>query len=328
MAWFDPLRDFAAEAFRKHPSLYGVDAVHLNLARWCQKKARRVGTAGDSKAPDISSFDPTELAAVANAIAANLAADGKRVEVLHAPGQTELDQLREQLLHSARRYRSGNAEDYADDALQKIMTILLTGTNPLCCRCLLRGCRLERPGRPECRNCVRKLEVDGPAGEYIFQSPFVDWARAVVRHLVVDELGPGGPGRRRRWGLALVDEALYVRSLSGDLRLDRELDRVLMGLLEGVKKLPPRQRSVMIQSLWRSDVDDLIYRRLYGLAMEIFEEVIDQERCGSDREIGIKLGITTQNVRSNRSAGRQTLVKRNTSWREILNVILPHASPL
>jgi hypothetical protein len=329
MAWYDPLRELATEAFRKHPSPFGADTVLFYLACWCQKKAGRDGTAGDPKAPDLSSFDRNELAVVASAIAANLAVDGKQVEVLHAPGRIELDRLREQLLHSARRYQSGNAELYADDALMKIMTILLTGTNPVCCRCMVSGLRLERPGRSECRNCVRKLELDGPAGEYIFQVPFADWARAVTRHLVVDELGPpGGPRRRWREDLALVDEARYVRSFYGDLRLDITADRVLRGLLRGVKKLPPRQRSVMIESIFRADVDDLIYRRLYRLAKRILKGMIDSERCGSDREIGRKLGITTQNVRSNRCAGRKTLVKRNTSWREILNVILPHASPL
>jgi DNA-directed RNA polymerase specialized sigma24 family protein len=327
--WYRPLYKLATEAFNEHPSPYGVEAVLFYLARRCQKKAQRTGLAGDAKAPDLGSFDKKKLAEVADAIAANLAADGKWVEVLHAPNQAQIEQLREELWVAAGRYRGGNADDLVDEALQKVVTTIVTGTNPLCSRCMIAAGHLARPGRPECRGCRRKLEVDGPANEYVFQAPFQAWARTIVRHLILDEIRRGKLRRQGwRWRLFLIDEALDARSLYADPRLDRVLDRVLMRLLEAIEQLPPRQRAVMIKSLCRADVDDLIHRRLHRLRPDLFGGGDDHRRFESDGEIGTDLETTASNVASNRSAARKKLVERNNSWREILNVLLPQASPL
>jgi RNA polymerase sigma factor (sigma-70 family) len=327
--WYEPLRKHAKKAFLKHPSSYGEDAVLFYLARWCQKKARRVEPERASKSPDLRLFKYKELSDAANAIASNLAADGKRIEILYAPSKIEYEELRSELLVFARRYRVKNAWHYAEDARQKVETIVLTGTRPTCTSCMLERRRLARPGRPECRGCQLELGVEGPSNEYVFRAPFAAWACTIVRHLIVDDVRQRRLLNRWRWDLALIDEAHYASSYDDDDALLDLADALLKQMLKAVGKLPPRQKSVMILSMCRADVDDLLHKRLHRLAPGLLGGVKHKhcKRFASDEEIAKHLGTTARNVASTRSVARKKLARRNASWGEILDIILPHASP-
>jgi len=321
--WYGPLRKPAIKAFLRHPSRYGEDAVLFYLARWCEKSPRRKNPGQASQPPNLHSFTQKELAGVADEIASNLAADGEQVEHFFALDRIEYDKLRGELLATARRYTRWNTEDYADDAMQKVAEIVLTGTRPLCT-----GCKLSRrrQKRLECWGCERKLGVDGPNNEYVFEAPFLPWIRTVARHLVFDDMRRRSLWMRWRRDLMLVDEERYLRSFYDNEARIEMAEIILEEMLKKIERLPKRQKSVMILSLCRADVNDLLHERLHLLAPGLLGEVINHKRFASDEEIAEHLGTTARNVASTRCAARKKLAGRNPLRREALNVVLPHRS--
>jgi len=336
-AWYEPLREYARKASKKHPSCYGEDAVLFYLARWLQKEAhkRKLGPlsvqldlnlrgklGSESVQFKPNSFGKKKLTEVADNIASNLAADGERVEGVFTLNQEEYDKLRNALIVYARRYGVGKADQYADDALLKILPIVLTGTRPSCAGCKI-GCR--RRELPECAGCKRELGVDGPSNEYIFfQGPFLAWALAVLRHLIADDARCQGSLLRWRWDLILVDQARYASSYA-DINARRDEAYGVVGeMLKGIDELPGRPRSVMVDSMHRADVDTEVYEQLYRLAPELLGEVSKDKKFADDREIGEHLGISVSNVSTIRGKARKELAQRDYRWGEILDCILPH----
>ncbi len=210
-------------------------------------------------------------------------------------------ELRRLLYASACPRADAAAGDYADEALQKIAVVLLTGT-------------------PPSRAAAQLAEaVEGPRNEYVFTSPFPFWARAVVINLIVDDT-------RRR---AREREAPPVHSTAKPPSLDaatlEAAHESLPCLLDAVRELPRVQRSVMVWTLARSDLDPEVTERLRGLAPDLFAETGDGA-ASSDADIAKRLGTTARLVAANRSAARCKLAARDPHWKLLLDVLLPHRS--
>lgn len=293
--WFDGLRQLSEKACLEAVCPHEPEVVRFYLARWCQK------TAGRPK-PDLTQFGAHELRDVAGRIARHLAEAGARVDRLVAGEAEAWTELRRELLASAARTAGRAADDFADEALQKIAVVLLTGTAPSAA-----AGRLAR-------------EVSGPANEYVFRSPFEPWARSVVINLVADEAR-----RLARARAAAAPSAPAARARPLDRSLLREARAALPLLLEAIGKLPPAQRSVLISSLRRRDVDDMALAHMQRLAPGLFAE-LGAQRPGSDAEIAQLLGSTPRRVAANRSAARRKLAKRDPLWSLLLDVLLPHRS--
>jgi hypothetical protein len=91
-----------------------------------------------------------------------------------------------------------------------------------------------------------------------------------------------------------------------------------------VRDLPPVQRSVMVLSLSRRDLDETVRRRLHELAPDLFSEAEGGDQPGSDREIAERLGTEPHLVRANRSVARRKLARRDPAWALLLDLLLPH----
>jgi hypothetical protein len=288
-SWLRELRPLCEEVFLRANSAYGVDVAVFYVARWCQKAS------GESE-PDPAAHDVREAAAK---IARNLAADGllvdRLVEGRDAEAWTELRRL---LRASARSRVPEQAIEFADEAEQKIALILLTGTPPS-----RAAERLRRGPR-------------GPRNEYVFQSPFSNWARAVLIHMIVDEQrrlarerdpAPPPSSKEERLDQALLDQARLA----------------LPGLVAAIRELPSVQHSVMVHSLSRRDLDVGIRKRLRRLAPDLFS-LADDELPASDTDIAERLGTKRHAVAANRSVARRKLARRDPAWALLLDVMLPH----
>jgi len=293
--WFEPLRPLCKEVCLAAGSPFAPDAVLFYLARWCQKKARK-------DEPDAGGFDSAPLRQVAERIVRNLAEDGVRVMRLVAGDPAELASLRRLLLASARPRAGEAAPDYAEEALQRIMIVLLTGTPPA--------------RAPE----ALAEGPEGPRNEYVFHAPFEFWARRVVINLVIDEHrraarereGPPPPPARSE------SEPLDPALLSA-------AHAALPGLVEAIRRLPDAQRASIALSLSRPEVDDLVRERLHALAADVFPAPTD-DLPSSTGEIAERLGSTTRRVTANRSLARRKLAELDPSWELLLDQLLPHAS--
>jgi len=288
--WFEPLEPLCRKAcLQSKPGT--VDVVLFYLARWCQKKAR-------SLEPRLSSFDDAALRETAQRIARHLADDGARVELLLTEESSEAwTALRRELFASARsRVPEAAAHEFAQEALQKIAEVLLTGTPPSQAAAQL----VSGP--------------DGPGNEYIFDSPFSNWSRTVVINLIRD-----------RWR----EEARRSKTEESKTpRVDRELVEraraALPHLLHAIRELPSKQRSVMILSLHRRGLDPAVRKRLHKLAPDLFSEA--GPLVSSDADIAERLGSIPRRVTANRSAARRRLAKRDPAWALLLDILLPHRS--
>lgn len=293
--WFESLRPVCKEACVATASQYSPDVVLFYLARWCQKKARQTE-------PELKAFEPKALRDAAERIVRNLAEDAVRVTRLAAGDPAEMTTLKRLLVASARPRAGEAAPDYADDALSRIMIVLLTGTPPA------RAARELDPG------------PHGPRNEYVFHAPFEFWARRVVINLVIDEArraarereGPPPPPARQ-----------------DSPPLDRQLllaaHDALPGLVRAIRRLPPRQRSAMVASLARPEVDELVRERFHELAPDLFP-VPSDEAPSSDAEIAELLASTPRCVTANRSLARRKLAEQDDRWELLLDHLLPHAS--
>jgi hypothetical protein len=288
--WFEPLEPLCRRACpQSKPGT--VDVVLFYLARWCQKKARTLE-------PRVGSFEKEALRETAERIARHLAEDGPRVERLLTEDSSQVwTELRRELFASARsRVPEAAAYEHAQEAVQKIAEVLLTGTPP--------------------SQAAAQLEAgpDGPGNEYVFDSPFSNWARTVVINLIRD--------RWREEARRRPPEA------SKAPRLDRELVEraraALPHLLQAIRELPPKQRTVMILSLNRRDLDHAVRKRLHKLAPDLFSEA--GALVSSDTEIAERLGSIPRRVTANRSAARRKLAKRDPAWALLLDILLPHRS--
>lgn len=291
-AWISNLRPLCKEACVAANSAYPVDVVLFYLARWCQK-------ATGEAVPQFHTADDDRIREVAGRIVRNVAEDGGRVERLFDGDREAWTELRGVLLTSTRRRGGAEAVTYADEALQKIALVLLTGTPPS------RAAEQLRRG------------PDGPANEYVFQSPFTLWARSVAINLIVDEQRR----EKRRAQQARADGSAASTIERAELAKARD---ALPGLLEAVRELPPVQRAVMVESLARADLDEEVRERLHELAPDLFSDVGAPPE--SDREIAEHLGTTARLVAANRSAARRKLARRDPLWALLLDALLPHRS--
>jgi hypothetical protein len=302
--WHQPLESVCAAACETAGSARPFETVRFYVARWCQKASALLE-------PDLSTMDSGAVAEVAARVVENLARDGDRVDLLVAGDGRAWTELR-QLLYGSSSARVGGAAaaEYADEALQKIAVVLLTGTPP--------------------SQAAAQVDqgVEGPRNEYIFTSPFAFWARSVVINLIVDE--------KRR--LARRREGPGANAGASQPHLDAEVVRqahkALPGLLDAIRELPRVQRAVMVRSLARTDTDPLVLSHLRSLAPDLFGKNDDQAGDGvndpvpaSDRDIALSLGTTTHLVAANRSAARVKLARQNRGWKLLLDVLLPHRSP-
>jgi hypothetical protein len=263
-----------------------LDVVLFYVARWCQKKR-------DADAADA------ELREAAGKIAHNLVADGPLVDRLVDGDAAAWTELRGVLLASARPRAGGEAAEFADEALQKVAVVLLTGTPP--------------------SRAAEQLHAGpkGPRNEYVFTSPFEFWARAVVINLIVDEqrriareregIAPVGPGEG-----APLDRALLKSAANA-----------LPGLVAAIRELPRAQRSVLVLSLSRRELDVTVRERLNELAPDLFS-LTEAELPSSDRDIAERLETIPRRVAANRSVGRRKLARRDPLWALLLDVLLPH----
>jgi hypothetical protein len=308
--YFARLRRFCAGVWDPTLKFVNERVVLFYLARWCQKEARTLK-------PDLGEFSDEELADTAQNIAANLRRDGERIELLVAKNGDEWTKLlRELVACTSRHAPSGRAADLAGDALLKVTKVLLGGTKPSCASCRLNG---NAPQRPECERCSRKRCIDGPSNEYVFQSPFAGWAGTIANNIVCDcwrrGLQKPKPLRSKR---------TPRRSKGGWCK---EMEADLPALLEAIDRLAGRkQRSVMVLSLSRSDIDPKAYKPMRRLAPpKLFSEV-GSERFESDKAVAEHLESTPRRVGSNRSAARRKLCEQNPRWEVLLDVLLPHSS--
>lgn len=306
-SWHELLRLLCADACDVAGSGAPVETVVFFVARWCQKET---GVAE----PDIAALDQDHLADIAARVVRNLGDDGARVDRLVAGDAGAWTELRRLLHASACSRVDAAAAEYADEALQKIAIVLLTGTPP------------SRVG-------ARLAEgIEGPRNEYVFTSPFPFWARAVVINLIVDD-------KRRQ---AREREAPRVHATQRRPCLDAAtLERAheaLPGLLDAVRELPPVQRTVMVWTLARRDLDPVVTERLRELAPDLFGEMGDgaerpktgaPEASGapvSDHDIAARLGTTARLVAANRSVARGKLAACDPYWKLLLDMLLPHRS--
>jgi hypothetical protein len=296
--WFEVLRPVCKQACLAAESPPPMEVALFYLARWCQKRAKKAE-------PGIDVLMEHGGREVANRIVRNLAEDGERVERLVRGDAEELSKLRRLLLASARPRAGEAAPDYADEARQRIAVVLIGGTPP--------------------SHAAEKLErgPDGPRNEYVFTAPFEPWARRVVINLVIDERrrearqreGPPVPPRAER------PEPLDKRTL-------KDAHDALPDLVEAIRELPQAQRSAMVLSLSRPDVDEEVRDRLHELDPELFSfpGVGEEGLCSSDEEIAQRLGSTVRSVAANRSLGRRKLAGRDPAWELLLDQLLPHKS--
>lgn len=269
-----------------------TDVVLFYLARWCQKRARALE-------PRVRSFGDTTLRDVAALIAEHVAQDGARVELLLTEESPEAwTEMRKELFASARsRVPESLARECAEEATQKIAEVLLTGTPPS-------RAAAQLAAGPE-----------GPGNEYVFDAPFSGWARRIVINLIRDRWRE--EARRHRLaesrGVPRLDTALVDRARAA-----------LPALLDAIRELPPKQRSVMVLSLHRRGLDDAVRDRLHELAPDLFSEA--GETVSSDADIAERLGSTARRVTANRSAARRKLAKLDPAWALLLDIMLPHRS--
>jgi hypothetical protein len=303
--WFEGLRPVCKEACLAGGAAQATDTVLFYLARWCQKRAK-------SDEPDLGEFEPAALRERAERIVRNLADDGPRVDRLVAGDADAFADLERLLLASARPRVKEAAREYADEALQKIMEVLLTGTPPS-----LATERLSEGPR-------------GPGNEYVFHSPFPFWARSVVIRLIIDEHRRAA---RERRALAAEATGTHPQPARAPRKRARPLDQVLLrealdslpGLVAAIRGLPDAQGKAVVMSLARPEVDELVRERLHELAPDLFAEA-GAEAPSSDREIAELLGSTPQRLRSNRSLARGKLEQENPRWKLLLDHLMPHAS--
>jgi len=291
--WFEEVRPLCKEACLAAAATYPVEVSLFYLARWTQKKAER-------DRPDLSSFAPEVLRDGAEKIVANLETEGAQVESLVAGDPDAWTTLKGIVLRSARRRVGEGGGEHTDEALQKIALVLLTGTPP--------------------SRAAEQLELgpDGPKNEYVFHSPFTNWARLVAINLIVDELRREArerrpPTERGPRKIARLSRATLREALDG-----------LPSLMGAVRALPPVQRSVLVLSLCRRNVEEEVRERLHELAPDLFSFTDDPP--SSDEDIADRLGTTAQLVRANRSAARVKLAKRDRRWALLLDALLPHRS--
>ncbi len=160
--WHEPLRLLCADACDVAGS--GAPRRDRSLLR------RSLVPEGDRRAePDVAALDQDHVADIAARVVRNLDDDGARVDRLVAGDAGAWTELRRLLYASACSRADAAAAEYADEALQKIAIVLLTGT-------------------PPSRAAAQLAEaIEGPRNEYVFTSPFPFWARAVVINLIVDD---------------------------------------------------------------------------------------------------------------------------------------------
>ena len=304
--WHDRLRLLCADACDVADagarSEAAVDTVLFFVARWCQKET-------GVPEPDAAALDRYQLADVAAHVVRNLAGDGDRVDRLVAGDADAWTELRRLLYGSACSRGGAAAGEYTDEALQKIAVVLLTGT-------------------PPSRAAAQLVEaLEGPRNEYVFTSPFPFWARAVVINLIVDD-------KRRQ---AREREAPPVGATHKLPSLDaatlQRAHEALPGLLDAIRELPRVQRSVMVWTLSRRDLDPVVSERLRELAPDLFAETLYEAGAAdesavpaSDHDIAKALGSTPHLVAANRSVARVRLAARDPLWKLLLDVLLPHRS--
>lgn len=290
-AWFEPLRPVCKEACLDAGSGYPVDVVLFFLARWCQKESRL-------DHPEIAALDPHRVREVAGVIARNLAEDGQRVTRLVEGDAGELTELRRLLFTTLRARDEPAAAHLADEAVQKVAEVLLTGT-------------------PPSRAPERLLEgPEGPGNEFIFTSPFPNWARRVAMNLAVDE--------HRRQGRTPTVRPPRPTPPIDRARLTEARD-ALPSLVDAVRWLPPVQRSVMVASLCRADLEEVLRERLHEIDPDLFPNPSDRS-LASDADIAGRLGTTPRLVAANRSVARRSLAERDPRWALLLDFLLPHRS--
>lgn len=290
--WFEVLRGACEEACRAVDVPFEVDVALFYLARWCQKKSGEMEPRVDQR----------ELREAAEKIARNLTADSTTVERLVDGDAVAWTDLRRLLLASARRRGGDRADEYADEALQKIAVVLLTGTAPS------RAAERLREG------------IEGPRNEYVFHAPFSNWARTVVINLIVDEQRRSARDRRPRPVRAPREGGPHL-----DHALREKARDALPGLLEAIRELPPVQRSALVLSLWRRDLDRMVVDRLHEIAPDLFSGA-GSRLLSSDHEIADRLGTTPRRVAASRSVARRKLARRDPLWELLLDVLLPHRS--
>ena len=303
--WYEALRSLCDDAAGVVAQPAATDTVLFYLARWCQKETGKTE-------PNVVALGFARLADIAARVVRNLSDDGAGVERLVAGDAGAWTDLRRLLYTSAHPRVGVLAAEFADEALQKIAVVLLTGTPP--------------------SQAARRLAegVEGPRNEYVFASPFPPWARAVVINLIVDEKRRAARERRAPRISApqkppCVDTATLERAHAA-----------LPALLDAVRELPPVQRSVMVWSLARCDLDPAVTLRLRELAPDLFKNADAAAGCGSrghatavvssDGDIAARLGTTARLVAANRSAARCKLAARDPYWKLLLDVLLPHRS--
>jgi hypothetical protein len=293
--WFDSLRPLCKQACLDAGSPYAPDVVLFYLARWCQKKARQAE-------PGLDGFEEAVFREAADRIVRNLADDGVRVMRLAAGDAAELSRLKRLLLASARPRAAEAAPDYAEEALQRIMIVLLTGTPPA--------------------RAAHELEQgpEGPRNEYVFHAPFEFWARRVVINLVIDE---SRRAAREREGPAPAAMRHDPQPLDRPLLIAAH--EALPGMVDAIRRLPDAQRSAMVLSLSRPEVDDLVRERLHELAPDLFPHP-SEGSPRSDAEIAERLDSTPRRITANRSLARRKLAERDARWELLLDHLLPHAS--
>ena len=292
--WYEPLRPLCGDARELAGCDAPVEAFVFYLARWCQKETGEVE-------PNVTELDLANLADMAARVAGNLRDDGAVVERLVAGEAGAWTELRRQLWASAHPRVSAAADEFADEALQKIAVVLLTGTPP--------------------SQAVERLAegVEGPRNEYVFASPISHWARAVVINLIVDEKRRAARERR-------PPRVSAPQKASGlDAATLKRAHAALPALLAAVRELPRVQRAVMVWSLARGDLDAAVTARLFELAPDLFNGLGDG-RVSTDQGIAERLDTTPRLVAANRSAARCKLAARDPLWKLLLDVLLPHRS--
>lgn len=293
--WLELLRRLCKKACLDADSQYAPDVVAFYLARWCQKKARK-------PEPELEFFEPASLQQVAARIVRNLADDGVRVMRLAAGDPREMSSLLRLLLASARPRAGEAAPDFADEALSRIMIVLLTGTPP--------------------SRAAEELEQgpDGPRNEFVFHAPFEFWARRVVINLVIDDRRRAA---RERDGPPAPPRGQSAEAL--DASVLKSAHDALPALVEAIRRLPDAQRSAMAMSLCRPEVEEIVRERFRELGPDLFLPPSD-ELPSTDSEIAERLRSTPRRVTANRSLARRKLAERDARWELLLDELLPHAS--